>query len=395
MKKTLLCILFSIFLIACSGVKNTQQAISAGNYNKAIAVSVENLKKNKFKKGNQPHIILLEEAYAKAVKRDLSKIDFLKKDNNPQNLERIYNLYQNLDARQELIKPLLPLNILKKERTARFSFNNYDDKIIKAKDKLTTYLYDNAKKLLKSSNKFDSRTAYDDLAYIEKINPNFKDVRSLQEIAHEKGTDYVLVSIKNLTQQVIPRRLEIDLLNFDTYGLNDLWTVYHARKNTNIYYDFGLELNFRTIFVSPEQVREKQIIQEKLVQDGFKYQLDDKGNYVLDEKGEKIKINNLVKVRCQLYQFTQFKTARVVGQVRYLDLQNRQQIHTYPIKSEFIFNHRYANYKGDKRALERNHLDLIRLRTVRFPTNEQMIYDAGQDLKQRLKNIIVSNRFRN
>jgi hypothetical protein len=32
---------------------------------------------------------------------------------------------------------------------------------------------------------------------------------------------------------------------------------------------------------------------------------------------------------------------------------------------------------------------------VQFPTNEQMIYDSGQDLKQKLKSIITRNKFRN
>ena len=55
----------------------------------------------------------------------------------------------------------------------------------------------------------------------------------------------------------------------------------------------------------------------------------------------------------------------------------------------------YANHRGDKRALESSYLDLLRLRVVSFPTNEQMIYDAGQDLKERLKSIITQNNFRN
>jgi hypothetical protein len=29
-----------------------------------------------------------------------------------------------------------------------------------------------------------------------------------------------------------------------------------------------------------------------------------------------------------------------------------------------------------------------------FPTNEQMVYDTGEDLKLKLKNIITNNKFR-
>ena len=156
--------------------------------------------------------------------------------------------------------------------------------------------------------------------YIEKINPNFKDVRNLIDIARERGLDFVLVSMKNETQQVLPKRLEEDLLNFDTYGLNELWTVYHGAKDPQITYDFGLELNLRKIEVSPEQVREKEIIKEKEVKEGFEYLLDENGDQVLDEEGDKIKVDKFVSVRCELYQFTQFKSVKVIGQVTYVNL---------------------------------------------------------------------------
>lgn len=394
MKKFLLFTVFFIFITSCSSVKNTQEAINNGNYQKAIEIAVNNLKKNKTKKGNQPYVLMLEDAYSKANKRDLEQIDFLKKESNPENIERIYVLYENLKKRQETIKPLLPLTILKKNSDAVFNFNSYDNQIITYKSKMTDYLYTKANKLFNADNKFDYRAAYNDLEYIEKVNPNFKDVRNLMNIARERGLDFVIVTVKNETQKVVPKRLEEDLLNFDTYGLNDLWTVYHGAEDKNINYDFALELSLRDILVSPEQIREKEIIKEREVKDGFTYLLDDKGNQVIDKDGNKIKVDKMVSVRCQLYQFTQFKTAKVTGQVKYIDKLTKQVIQTYPIASQFDFQHIYANYKGDKRALEDDFLNLIQLRILPFPTNEQMIYDSGQDLKQRLKSIITRNSFR-
>ena len=395
MKKQLLIISSFFLLISCSSVKKTQQAISNGNYDTAIDIAIENLKKNKTKKGNQPYVLMLQEAFNKARLRDLDRINFLKKDNNPQNIEAIYSLYNDLKNRQEILKPLLPLPILDQNKNANFQLTNYDDEIIANKNQLSDYLYAKVEKLFYADNKFDYRTAYDDLEYLDKVNPNFKDVRNLMNIAHQRGVDFVIVSMKNESDKVIPKRLEEDLLNFDTYGLDDLWTIYHGAKNPNIKYDFGLELNLRNIQVSPEQVREKELVKEKQVVDGFKYLLDDKGNQVLDKDGNKIKVDKLVNVRCEIYQFTQFKSSKVTGQVKFVDLNSKQTIQTYPIASEFAFQHMYANYRGDKRALESSFLDLIALRVVPFPTNEQMIYDSGQDLKLRLKSIITRNKFRN
>jgi hypothetical protein len=395
MKKFLLFNVFTFLLISCSSVKNTQEAISNGNYDTAINIAMDNLKRNKTKKRNQPYVFMLQEAFAKATAKDLDRINFLKKGQNPENIETIYAIYKNLKNRQEVIKPILPLPILKKDSNAEFQFRNYDDEIISNKNQLTDYLYLKARRLFDANNKFDYRTAFEDLEYIEKINPNFKDVRNLINVAHERGLDFVIVSMKNETQKVIPDRLEEDLLNFNTYGLNDLWTVYHGAKDPEIRYDFGLELNLRNIEVSPEQVREKQIIKERDVLDGFTYLLDKEGNQVLDKEGEKIKVDKTVKVRCELYQFTQFKSAKLLGQVKFIDLNTKQTIETYPIESGYSFQHIYANFKGDKRALEDSFLDQIRLLVVPFPTNEQMIFDSGQDLKQRLKSIITRSSFRN
>ena len=108
MKKQLLVILSFLVLISCSSIKNTQEAISTGNYDRAIDIAINNLKRNKTKKGNQPYVLMLEEAFVKATLRDLERISYLKKDQNPENLENIFVLYQNLKNRQERIKPLLP-----------------------------------------------------------------------------------------------------------------------------------------------------------------------------------------------------------------------------------------------------------------------------------------------
>lgn len=100
--------------MACSSIKNTQEAISNGNYDTAIKIAMNNLKRNKTKKGNQPYVFMLQEAFAKATIKDLDRINFLKKDQNPENIETVFVLYESLKRRQDLIKPILPLPILKK-----------------------------------------------------------------------------------------------------------------------------------------------------------------------------------------------------------------------------------------------------------------------------------------
>lgn len=383
-----------VVLFSCSGVKKTQEALNSGNYWTAINKAISNIAENKDKKSNQPFIVMLEDAFDKNTERELQHINFLKKEGNPANYESIFKTYERLKSVQQQIRPLLPLRITDENRKAQFSFKNYDAQIIASKETLSSYLYDNAVGLLESGvTKMDFRKAYDDLAYLQEISPDYSDARQKTNEAYQKGLDYVIVEIFNNSDKVIPVRLEEELLNFNTYGLNNLWTEYHTNKLENIEYDYQMEVSFQDISISPEQINEKQIIKERQVKDGFTYVEDQQGNVVKDSLGNKIKTDNFKTVRADFYQFTQFKSAQVTGIVNFTDLKKQQQLNQYPLASEFVFEHIYANYNGDKRALDNDLIALLQLARVPFPSNEQMVYDAGEDLKNNLKNILGKQRF--
>lgn len=383
-----------LFLAFSCGVKTTQSLLSDGNYDGAIDRAVEALKTKKDSKGKQDYVYLLEEAFAKAKDRDLRSLELMEKEKNPANLERIYNTYVQLTNRQEKIRPLLPLQLLKQGKNAQFPFDNYSDQIVSSKNALSKYLYDNAVVLLKSTNKLDSRKAYDDLAYIESINPNYKNAKKLMDDALFKGTDFVNVYATNETEMIIPKQLQNDLLDFSTYGLNDKWTVYHSVKQKNVKYDYGLILNFREIYISPEQIKEKEFIKEKQIKDGVKTLFDSKGNPVKDSLGRPVKVDNFKTIKINIYEYRQYKACQITAKVDYLDLKTNQLLQSFPVASEFVFENIYSTYRGDRNACDENYLGYFNKRAVPFPNNEQMVFDTGEDLKAKLKDIIVRNRFR-
>ncbi|WP_375239420.1 hypothetical protein [Aurantibacter sp.] len=391
MKKLLLLSLF-IVLSACNTSKQIEKQLTYGNYDKAINDAIRKLSSNKERKSKQEYIGLLKRAYNKAVDRDLNDINYLKKDNNPEKYEQIYNKYINLRNRQERVKPVLPLYLNGSE--VRLKFTNYASDIVNYKNKTSDYLYSKASSLLNSNNKFDARQSYQDFQYIDKINPNFRDVRSKINTALNKGRDYVSLDLKNETQQIIPKRLEQDLLNISTYGLDNLWTVYHNNKLPNVDYDFNMSLIFKNIIISPEQVKEREIIKEKLVKDGWKYVLDEEGNVKKDSLGNDIKEDKFTKVRCEYYETRQFKTSTVLADAEFKDLKTNQLLDRFPIESTFLFEHFYATSRGDNRALDGGLLDYLNNIRVQFPSNEQMIFDTGEDLKAKLKSIISGQNFR-
>ena len=393
MKKTTLLLAFLLVISSCAK-RETRNMLTSGDYDGAIINAVNGLQGNKNAKGKQDYVYMLEEAYAKADERDLRNIATWFKDANPRNLEQIYDTYINLNKRQEMIRPLLPLKLLKEGRDAKFPFSDYSDQIVSSKNALAKYLYDNSKALLATKDKMSFRRAYDDLVYLNELSPNFKDVPQLIETAKFKGTDYVNVYTKNETNMVIPVRLQDDLLDFSTYGLNDKWTVYHSNKVKGIDYDYGMIVNFRQINISPEQVKEKEFQKEKQIKDGVKNLVDANGNVVKDSLGKPIKVDNFKTVSISIYEFAQFKACQVTAKVDYIDFKSNQLIDTFPIASEFTFNHIYSRYKGDKRACEQDYYPNFDRRAVPFPSNEQMVYDTGEDLKGKLNTIISRNKFR-
>jgi len=386
MKKLILLSVLITVLVSCNTKKQIESAISQGNYDQAITEALEKLENNKDKNRKQDYIIMLEDAYNKVLEEDLQTIKHLKKDGNPEQYKTIYNIYTDLEARQVAIKRVMPLQI--NGKTLNLKFNDYSSELVDYRYKTSDYLIDEGIALLDSNDKFNSREAYDVFSYIESINPNFEDVRSLMTEAHIKGMDYILVSIQNHTQQIIPQQLEAELLDFNTYGLNQFWTTYHAHTDQSITYDFAMQLQLKQINISPERINERHLVREQTIVDGWEYELDRAGNVKKDSLGNDIKVDKFVNVKARFKEIVQTKSAQVIADVVYSDLKQNLTIDTFTIDSGYIFENVFGTYKGDKRALTRDDRTLLNQRQVHFPSDEQMVFDTGEDLKLQLKDII-------
>lgn len=383
----LLSVLFSV-LVSCSAKKQIETAISRGNYDQAINEALRRLENKKDKTRKQDYVVMLQDAYYKVLEEDLKTVKHLKKDGNPEQYKTIYTIYSDLEARQNAIKRVLPLQI--NGKTLNLKFNDYSSEIVDYRYKTSDYLIDQGISLLDSNNKFNARKAHDMFSYIERINPNFEETRSLIAEAHEKGLDYVFVSVANQTQQIIPQQLEAELIDFNTYGLNQFWTTYHANKDESIVYDFDMQLQLKQINISPESITESQILRERQIKDGWEYQLDRHGNVAKDSLGNDIKIDKIIDVRAQFVEVIQTKSAQVIADVVYTDLKQNRIIDTFTIDSGFVFENVFGRFKGDERALDATDRTLVRQVQIGFPSDEQMVYDTGEDLKLKLKQIISS-----
>ena len=204
---------------------------------------------------------------------------------------------------------------------------------------------------------------------------------------------YALVKIDNRTDKIIPRKLQDELLNFTSYGANNFWVTYDAQRQPNTSYDYLINLKFTQIDLSPDQEREKEIIEEKEIQDGYTYQKDAAGNLVKDSLGHAIKIPRMIKVQSKLRLIQQHKSANLQAVVEVKDLHSGQLLDVFPLQSKYIFDHHFATYTGDRRAIDKAYLDFLQQRRIAFPSSEQMIYDAAQEIKDKFKDILYQADF--
>ncbi|WP_228851948.1 hypothetical protein [Aegicerativicinus sediminis] len=382
MKRLLLLLVFISLVVSCSGRKHVERALHSGNYDHAINEALDKLKTNKNARRKQEYVAMLGDAFIKAEERDLAEISHLKRDGNPELYRTIYEIYASLDRRQDIIKPILPLEYNGQPLELRFS--NFDGELIDYREKTAEYMYNQAVGMLKSNDKGVIREAFKLLQYVDRINPNYKNVRAHMDEAYARGTDHVYVKISNLTDQMIPEKLEQNLLNFDSYGLDDFWTAFHSNTDENLVYDYNMDLELRRINIAPEQISQRIVLREKEIKDGYRIKKD--------SSGKEIKVDKFVKVKAGLIEFNQNKATQILANVSFYDNKTQNLINSFPLESEFIFTNTYASYTGDKRALTSEDISHINNRQVPFPSNEQMVYDTGQNLKLKLKDIIRNYR---
>ena len=146
MKRFLLLLVLFSALVSCSAKKQIENAISHGNYDSAISEALSKLDNNKDKKRKQVYIAMLKYAYDKVTEEDLAHIKHLKQDGNPELYKTIYERYTDLDKRQNTIKRFMPLKI--NGKVIPFSFNDYNDDIVKYRYKTSDYLMDKGLDLL-------------------------------------------------------------------------------------------------------------------------------------------------------------------------------------------------------------------------------------------------------
>lgn len=381
--------LLAFVLGACA---SPMKMVERGNYDQAIEMAVKRLAGKKNKKVK--YVQALEEAFSKITARDMAMAENLKREGRPENWTKINAIYKGIKYRQDKISPLLPL-IDKDGIKANFRFVKVEGLERESREKAAAFLYEDARRslaLAKEGDRLAARKAYDQLEKIGRYYSNYKDQAQLMDLAHELGTSYILFEMINNAPVLLPLGFEREITRMSVNDLNNKWKEYHIRQQSGIEYDYKVVMNITDINISPGVVKERQYVEDREIEDGFDYVLDQNGNVKKDTSGNDIKIPRRVIISAEVLETYQSKAANVIGRLEYIDLQRNQVMDTDQIAVEAIFENYAATFRGDERALSKESRRRIGNRPVPFPENEDLLFTAAEQMKPVIKNKISRTR---
>ncbi len=386
MKRIFYFLVAAMIFTACGSSKKMLQR---GNYDAAIQKSVTKLRK---KPDNVKEAVNLDEAYRRSNELDDERVRFLEREDNPDNYDEVFAIYERMKNRQSLVRTVLPLNA--NGRRIDYEYVDYDARIISAKRKAAAYFSQNGQNLMKTGTKEAYREAYVEMSKAQDYSGGmYPELDPLIEEARLKGISRVIVLVNNMTQLKLDPQFEEDLLEIDNRGLNSDWIEYHFRHlDEDISYDYTIYVNLESIAVSPDDTKEEDKLYKKEVEDGFDYVLDANGNVMKDTAGNDIKLPRYKTLQATLIQTHQFKSVRIDGNVEVIQNNPQRQLRREPIGAEHIFEHNSARAVGDLDALDADAKAMLDRDLVPFPTDLDMILMCTETLKPAIEEGIRRNR---
>ena len=385
MKKITSGLISLLLILSCA---NPAKELAKGNYDKAVRICKKKLSKiNKKDK----YILILEDAFNKAVKRDKERIDFIMAEKKDGFMVEIYNKYETLNNRQEMLKPILPLTIQSEGRQANITIENWNQKLLNAKEGAIVYLYDNSVELLKSKDKYDARKAYDQLLQVSKLKSNYKNTTVLIEDAKRVGTSYALIKVSTSKMNMtLPKELENKLKSLNIDKLNKQWLKYHTEQESHITYEYNIDVDFESFNVSHGKEQVRDYTDQKTINDGFEYVLDANGNVKKDSLGNDIKIPKTKNIVANIRERTYHREGDVLGKVYFKNSYNETIINSEAFSEKIIYNYTYAQLvSGTTEALSDASKSKIANPTFPgWPTDEALLMEVSDKLKLSIQAIL-------
>ncbi len=386
MKNFAILFLIVVLLSSCA---SSNKALKKGDYDAALELAYKKLLKNP---KDQEEITNLELAYNIAQEADLRQIEFLKKEGNPENFDKIYNLYMAVRRRQSRVTSLPPLYLTANNRKVIFNTIDVDEELIKSKQNAAAYSYTHALQMLNNGSRDGARKAYYEFQQVKKYYSNYKDVDSLIRTAELSGITYVLLKVQNKSRMPQNTGIEEELLRINTKDLGDMWLRFDTREMSNFNYDYLVTLTIKSADVAPPSQAFSDYIETKSVPDGMEFQYDKEGNILKDSLGNPIKVPKFKTITCAVRQVNVTQGAMINALTEFVDLSRKQVIASQALTAEHRWENVFTIINGDLNAASENSLKLMQNAGIYPPPPEALIGEAMKVLKDQNINAIRTHR---
>jgi len=386
MKKIIPFILITVFILG--GCGSSKKQLQKGNYDAAINKAVIQLRKDP---NDAKQIAILQQSYKVANDLNNERIRFLKMEGKADSWDEVYQIYNTLNSRQTLVRTVTPLN--KNGESVDFPYVDYMPEMISAKRKAADFYYAHGNELLKNKMKDSYRQAYYEFIRAKEYVGDYEGIDNKIQEAQYMGMSRVFVSLQNSSLIKFPEDFEQDLLELDLPSLNSEWVEYYTKDlDTKVQYDYYVNVNIKTIVVSPDQTIERDSVVKKEVEDGFEYILDKKGNVAKDSLGNDMKKTKFKPLQCALVETIQSKACRIDGTMEVIQANPNKLLKKDPIGAESGFENISSRALGDKQALSKEQLERTKTSVVPFPDDIEMVLRCSETLKKAIRGAMQANK---
>ncbi|MCF8352038.1 MAG: hypothetical protein K9H15_12780 [Bacteroidales bacterium] len=385
MKKLIPVLLSVIILSSCASITKNMQR---GNYDQVIHKTTKKLiRKPKVKDAEA-----MDRAYVLANERDLERVTFLEREDNPDYYDELFARYASLKERQRKVRTVTPLTI--NGKTYSYEYVDYDAKIIESKNKAAEEFYTNGKKLMNLAlSKADFREAYYQLQRADEYGGHkFPDIEVLIHEARLNGISRVIVVPENRDPHIGIPQIDLEhLVALDTRGLKqDDWTEYHFKHvDRNMEYDYEMFVRVLSIEISDNIEKESKQDYKRKSTTEFDYALDNNGNVMKDTAGNDIKIYK--DVAATMIKKERIKTCDIRGEVEILSIagEPRGSIAKVPFSASSKFENLSYDLIGNPEAVDVGTMNLTKQKAEPFPTEAVMVKQCIDAAKPTVQEIIL------
>jgi len=381
MKRLIPVIVMVVLLASC---KSIEKLVEQGKYDEAIILATKKLAGKKDKKTE--HIMALEDAFAKVSDRDLQEIQYLKIQPVYGKWDKIHSIYNKMRSRQNRISAFLPL-ISEDGYVAEFAFRDFNELISDAAVNASDEHYNAALDKINLARRGDKLAARDALSHLDRIDRylrTYKDSENLKDEAYYLGKTRILVNLVNEAPIILPEAFCAHVKSVHVSDLNTIWKEYHLVEREGLQYDLYADLQILDLTISPSLETRDRWTEKREVESGWHYKKRRNGEFVKDSLGNKIKVTEYKKVHADITKTTREKTAKILGNLLFRDVQLGYAEATRPIEVIADFYNESFDYHGDKRALPKEIRNAIRT-PLAFPTDFDLTMEVAENLKGLLK----------